>query len=99
VTVVLLLVAACAVAAFVLGPLAGTEPAPPQTSDRDRLERARAAAYRALRELEMDRETGKLGDADYAVLRARYQADAVAALHGLDALAPRDAPQVAGGSR
>ena len=39
----------------------------------------------ALREVEFDRATGKLSDADYAFLKARYTKDAVAALRADDA--------------
>jgi len=42
-------------------------------SDRD-------AAVIALREIEFDRETGKLSDADYAELKARYTKEAIAAM-------------------
>ena len=41
---------------------------------------AREEAVAALREVEFDRETGKLSDADYATLKGRYTADAVAAM-------------------
>ena len=41
---------------------------------------ARAVALRALREIEFDRATGKLSDADYDALRAKYTTEAVAAL-------------------
>jgi hypothetical protein len=34
----------------------------------------------ALREIEFDRATGKLSDADYAVLRKRYSVEALAAM-------------------
>ena len=40
----------------------------------------RAVALRALKEIEFDRATGKLSDADYDALKARYTADALAAL-------------------
>jgi hypothetical protein len=42
----------------------------------------RAQALRALREIEFDRATGKLSDADYEALRAQYTAQALAALRG-----------------
>ncbi len=44
----------------------------------------RTVALRALKEIEFDRATGKLSDADYADLKQRYTAEALAAL--------RDAP-------
>lgn len=43
---------------------------------------SRAQALRALREIEFDRATGKLSDADYDALRAKYTAMALAALRG-----------------
>jgi hypothetical protein len=41
---------------------------------------SRAVALRALREIEFDRATGKLSDADYEGLRAKYTAEALAAM-------------------
>src|SRR5713101_5035711 len=40
----------------------------------------RAVALRALKEIEFDRATGKLADADYEALKNRYTAEALAAL-------------------
>ena len=40
----------------------------------------RAVALRALKEIEFDRATGKLSDADYDVLKAKYAAEALTAL-------------------
>ena len=42
----------------------------------------RAVALRALREIEFDRATGKLSEADYETLEREYTAAAVAALRG-----------------
>src|SRR2546425_10255878 len=39
-----------------------------------------AVALRALKEIEFDRATGKLSDADYDALKAKYAAEALAAL-------------------
>jgi hypothetical protein len=50
----------------------------------------RAVALRALKEIEFDRATGKLSDADYDVLKTRYTSEALAALR---------AEQPGGGSR
>jgi hypothetical protein len=44
-----------------------------------------AEAVQALREIEFDRETGKLSDSDYDALKARYTRDAVAAFRDEDA--------------
>jgi hypothetical protein len=41
-----------------------------------------AVALRALKEIEFDRATGKLSDADYDDLHARYTQEALAALRG-----------------
>lgn len=40
----------------------------------------RAVALRALKEIEFDRATGKLSDADYEALRTKYTAEALEAL-------------------
>jgi len=82
-----LVVLALATAAFVLAPLARLETGPVWEIEGDQLVHARETAYRALRDLEMDRATGKVDEADYAALRARFEADAVAVLHRLDARA------------
>ena len=50
----------------------------PRESERD-------AAVSALREIEFDRVTGKLSDADYADLKARYTQQAVLAMRRQDA--------------
>ena len=53
----------------------------------------REQAVEALREIEFDRATGKLADADYAALKARYTAEAVAAMRASStggAAAPND---------
>lgn len=41
-----------------------------------------AVALRALKEIEFDRATGKLSDTDYAELKRKYEAAALAALRG-----------------
>lgn len=48
-------------------------------------ETRRGVALASLREIEFDRETGKLSDADYGYLKARYTTEAVAALRADDA--------------
>jgi hypothetical protein len=53
-------------------------------------------ALAALRDLEEDRATGKIGDADYDDLKARLSNRAVAVLKRLDEIArlgPRPVPQ------
>jgi len=65
----------------------------------------RAVALGALREIEFDRATGKLSDADYDALHRRYTAEALAALRAErgaregPAPAAQRAPAVAGPSR
>jgi len=46
-----------------------------------------AMALAALRDLEDDRQTGKIGDTDYALLRAKLEARAVSLMKSLDDLA------------
>ena len=46
-----------------------------------------AMALAALRDLEDDRQTGKIGDADYAQLRARLESRAIELMKSLDGLA------------
>ena len=53
---------------------------------RQRLEAARDAKYREIRELELDYRTGKLSDADFAALDRQLRGEAVAILRDLDAL-------------
>jgi hypothetical protein len=48
----------------------------------------RAVALRALKEIEFDRATGKLSDADYETLRSRYTSEALAALRTEEPAAP-----------
>ena len=54
----------------------GTESAAPRSVARE----AEHEAVAALREIEFDRETGKLSDADYAELRTRYTEEALVAM-------------------
>jgi tetratricopeptide (TPR) repeat protein len=83
--------------AFALWPLRGARgattllPLPPDA--RERLSEDRRAALRTLRELEFEHDAGHVSDADYADLRARYEAETAAILTELDRLgAPRAAP-------
>jgi double zinc ribbon protein len=55
----------------------------------------RSVALRALKEIEFDRATGKLSDADYDTLKAKYTGEALAALRGAAAVAtPERSPAV-----
>jgi hypothetical protein len=59
---------------YVLLPLldAGDAPAAPPVRAAGRVDDDAGLASAALREIEFDRETGKLSDADYAELKAKY---------------------------
>lgn len=99
---------------FVLRPLLAAGAAASGTADGGEVEEGadpdddlspRAVALRALREIEFDRATGKLSDADYDELKAKYTTEALAALRaegapqeGAAPAAPR-APAVAAPSR
>jgi hypothetical protein len=66
---------------LVLQPLMRTEPRmPPPFEPIDPEETPRGAALAALKEIDFDRETGKLSDGDYEFLKARYTALALEAL-------------------
>ena len=83
---------ALVVAAIVLAPLFR-----PDAREAERVSNALSAeqdlstrhamALAALRDLEDDRATGKIGDADYASLRAKLEARAVELMKSLDGLA------------
>jgi hypothetical protein len=53
-----------------------------------------AVALRALKEIEFDRATGKLSDADYDALKAKYTQEALAALRGEAGLPPGASPGI-----
>ena len=73
---------------LVLWPMFSAGRATPQVEEPpDPEETARGVALTALKEIEFDRETGKLSDADYAFLKEKYTA---AALDALRAEAPDD---------
>lgn len=57
-----------------------------EVAERERLEAAREAKYREIRELEMDFRTGKLSDEDFKALDRQLRGEAVAILRDLDAL-------------
>ena len=66
---------------LVLQPILAPGSAPPVDSDPpDPEETPQGIALLALKEIEFDRATGKLSEADYAALSTRYTAAAVAAL-------------------
>jgi len=67
---------------LVLGPLfeAGRTADPGWLEPLDPEETRRGVALIALKEIDFDRATGKLSDADYETLKARYTSEALAAL-------------------
>lgn len=71
---------------LVLRPLLGPPP-PPDLVDEpvDQEETPKGVALLALKEIEFDRETGKLSDADYQELKQKYTAEALTALRAEEA--------------
>lgn len=68
---------------LVLRPLTRpTELAPPIFEPVDPEETPKGIALAALKEIEFDRETGKLSDVDYEFLKTKYTAAALEALRG-----------------
>ncbi len=66
---------------LVLQPLISSRQAPPPPFEpADPEETPRGAALAALKEIDFDRETGKLSDGDYAFLKAKYTTLALEAL-------------------
>jgi hypothetical protein len=89
---VLVAVLALVVAAVVLAPLFRPDAAEAERvsgllSNEQDLDTRHAMALAALRDLEDDRQTGKIGDEDYAALKAKLTARAVELMKGLDAIA------------
>ena len=80
------------VALFVAAPLGGGLLATRRTgrdaAEAERLEHERALAMQGLRELEFDREMGKLSDADYATLHEGLMTRALGASVELERLHP-----------
>ena len=82
---------ALAAVALVLDPLVRPhairpEPRSSEPED-DPLERRKELALAALKEIEFDRAMGKLDDADYERMKAKYTAEALAAIREADAAA------------
>jgi cytochrome c-type biogenesis protein CcmI len=88
----LVVLAAGLVFAFVAAPLrpdrADAVEAGPEDAASERV-----AVYAALRDLEHDRETGKLADEDYASMRAELRARAAALLRDEDSAPPTPQPE------
>src|SRR6266850_2418473 len=53
----------------------------------------RAVAFRALKEIEFDRATGKLSDQDYDALKAKYTGEALVAMRGEQGAGSREQKQ------
>jgi ribosomal protein L40E len=82
---------------YVLLPLLRVELATAPRPMRTNMRR-QSPAVDSLRELEFDRETGKISDADYAPLKARYTEQALAVLRAgnapvCEACGPRPQPE------
>src|SRR5204863_7581774 len=82
---------------FVLRPIlrpplesAGSEPAGDEGEDPADDMSPQTVALRALKEIEFDRATGKLSDTDYEQLKAKYTAEALAAMRGEEGRGTRD---------
>jgi hypothetical protein len=81
--VVAALIVAIAALWLVLQPL--IDPGLPRSAPLEPLdpeETPKGVALAALKEIEFDRETGKLSDADYELLKAKYTGEALKALRG-----------------
>jgi hypothetical protein len=71
---------------LVLQPVMSGRPIkPPAFEPLDPEETPKGAALAALKEIEFDRETGKLSDADYELLKTKYTGQALEALRADDA--------------
>jgi hypothetical protein len=83
---------ALAVVALISGPMVGgslvedTGVDDPEELD----DTAKGIALTALREIEFDKETGKLSDEDYASLKAKYTTEALVVLRNESATAPAE---------
>jgi hypothetical protein len=62
-----------------------------ESVERIDLEAARDAKYREIRDAELDHETGKLSDEDFAAIDSTLRAEAIELLHRLDSLDEREA--------
>lgn len=70
---------------LVLRPLLGPPPPPDLVEEPvEQDETPKGVALLALKEIEFDRETGKLSDADYQYLKGKYTAEALEALRAAD---------------
>lgn len=87
VAVIVLVVLLIAVVVWVVGgPLRRRGQPYSVGQEREELEAAREVKYRELRDLELDYQTGKLSDEDYAALDRTLRAEAIEILRRLDEL-------------
>ena len=86
----LLVIVALALVVWLVGAPLRRGPQPAEDADRlerERLEAARDAKYREIRDLELDHATGKVGEEDFRVQDRELRGDAVVILRRLDELA------------
>lgn len=90
--VVIALVIVVALTAFVIAPVVGWGGRPPaeqpsgESPERADLEARKEALYRQIRDAELDREQGKLSQADWARVDADLRREAIEVLKRIDAL-------------
>jgi hypothetical protein len=89
--VVVALILVVALTAFVLAPVIGwggkpAEQPAGESPERADLEARKEALYRQIRDAELDREQGKLSQADWARVDADLRREAIAVLKKIDAL-------------
>jgi hypothetical protein len=90
-SIVLAVVLVVALTIFVLAPiysrtLAEADSSAGETADRADLEARKESLYRQIRDAELDREQGKLSQADWARVDAELRREAIAVLKAIDAL-------------
>jgi hypothetical protein len=74
---------------LVVQPLLGSQRTRPEPAEPlDLEETPRGVALAALKEIDFDRETGKLSESDYQLLKAKYTASALEALRAEEATRP-----------
>ena len=78
--------------AYVLYPIFFPQPSRSVALTDQRTTSTDDVAIAALREIEFDRATGKLSDADYAQLKDRYTRDALTRMRNDASVAPGDVP-------
>jgi cytochrome c-type biogenesis protein CcmI len=89
--IALALVLFVVLAIFVLAPMyrrsaAEADGAAGESAERADLEARKESLYRQIRDAELDREQGKLSQADWARIDAELRRDAIAVLKAIDSL-------------